>query len=51
MEGCKALAEALMKNKTLMELNIQANRVHSEALKVLLQCLKRNSTLTTLKVR
>ena len=50
LRGCEALAKALELNDTLIELNLECNRMNKDALEKLLKGLKKNTTLQVLKV-
>jgi len=50
-EGCVALARALHVNRTLVELDLTSNRIHTPALLELTKGLVLNNTLEILKVK
>lgn len=50
LRGCEALSKALELNDTLIELNLECNRMNKDALEKLLKGLKNNTTLQVLKV-
>ena len=50
-EGCAALARALHVNRTLVELDLTSNRIHTPALLELTKGLVLNNTLEILKVK
>ena len=50
LEGSKALAHVLEKNRTLQELDLTCNRINTACLDYLLKGLKQNRSLHILRV-
>jgi Ran GTPase-activating protein (RanGAP) involved in mRNA processing and transport len=51
MEGCHEMGKALIKNKSLRELDLSSNRVSLDAFRQLLRGVGKNKTLKVLRVR
>jgi Ran GTPase-activating protein (RanGAP) involved in mRNA processing and transport len=51
MEGCHEMGKALLKNKSLRELDLSSNRVSLDAFRQLLRGVGKNKTLKVLRVR
>ena len=49
-DGSQAIGQALAKNKTLQELNISSNRIHAEAMSLIMKGMKNNTALACLRV-
>ena len=49
-EGCAAMAQALVHNSTLQELNLTCNRIQQDAMAFLMKGLQKNDGLITLRV-